>query len=104
MPDKNIIKSVAQRLKEAEFKIGELERMKERLQNSTAYLLVGIQALGKKLDYSPEQAKACIDQFILDREVEEHEKIKEEYKAKIAKGEAPNFKIIDQRGEAPANG
>jgi hypothetical protein len=60
-----------------------------------AYLMVGIQALGKKLDYNPEQAKECIDQFIIDREMEENEKAKEEFKAKIAKGEMPEFKVID---------
>ena len=88
------------RAKMAAIKVGELERRVEHLMNSTAYLLVGIQALGRKLDYSPEQAKACIDEFIVAREMEEHEKMKEQFKAKIASGDVPDFKIVDNRDKA----
>jgi hypothetical protein len=92
---KYILDNPKEKVRQAEFKIGELERQLTRMKNTVAYLMVGVQALGKKLDYSPEQAKACIDQFIIDREMEEHEKTKNEFKAKIAAGEAPNFKVID---------
>lgn len=96
VPDRTIKLSQKQRQKAAEFKIGELERQKEWLSNRVAYLMVGIQALGKALNFSPEQAKACIDDFIVARELENVEAMKEKMKTDIAAGKM-DLKIVDNR-------
>lgn len=102
---KYIIESVQEKYRKAELKIGELERQKKWLGDRVAYLMVGIQALGKALNYSPEQAKECIEQFIIEREMQINEQTKEEFKKKIAAGEAPDFKVIDNReGDAEIPG
>ncbi len=97
MPDRGIKLSKKQKEKAADFKIGELERQKEWLSKRVAYLMVGIQALGKALNYSPEQARECIDNFIVERETEELEKMKENMKADIAAGKPLDFKVVDER-------
>lgn len=98
---KYIIESVQDKYRKAEIKIGELERQKKWLGDRVAYLMVGIQALGKKLNFSPEEAKACIEEFIIDREMQINEQTKEEFKKKIASGEAPEFNVINNMDENP---
>lgn len=95
VPDRTIKLSKKQKEKAADFKIGELERQKEWLSNRVAYLMVGIQALGRKLDYSPDQAKTCIEEFIIAREQENLEQMKEKMKADIASGKKLDFKMIN---------
>lgn len=92
---KYILDNPQEKVRQAEFKIGELERQKKWLSDRVAYLMVGIQALGKKLNFSPEEAKACIDEFIIEREMQINEQTKEDFKKKIASGEAPEFKVIN---------
>lgn len=96
IPKQSVLLTNKERARQAEFKIGELERQHKWLSNRVAYLMVGIQALGKKLNYSPDEAKECINQFIIEREMEETEKLKEQLKSDIAAGKTPSFKIVDE--------
>lgn len=104
MPDRGIKLSKKQKEKAADFKIGELERQHKWLADRVAYLMVGIQALGRKLNYSPEEAKKCIEDFIIERETEELEKMKEKMKADIASGKPLDFKMVDERDKGEPNG
>lgn len=99
-----IIKSVKQRYREAEMRIGELERDNEKLKNYTAYLVVVLQALGKKYDFNPAQAKAIADDFIAEEQAKFNEKAKQQLVQDIKDGKT-NFKIISRdTPEPPSTG
>ncbi len=95
-----LIKPPGMQLRDAELKIGELERKLEWALNRVAYLMVAVQALGTHANLTPDQARTMTDEFIAKREMEEHEKMKEQFKAGVANGTAPGFTIVN-RDEAP---
>lgn len=94
-----IKKSVAQRLKEANIKIGELERQKEWLHQRLAYLLVAVNALGRHSKLEPMEAKKVIDEFVKDQQINQQAEIemaKQKFKEDLAAGKMPEgFKIIN---------
>lgn len=97
-PDRGIIKSKAQMLRDAEMKIGELERKAEWLHNRVAYTLVAVNALGKHANLSAEEAKAVIDSYIKEQEVSISDQVKvakEKFIEGMASGQPPQFKVID---------
>jgi hypothetical protein len=92
-------KSVAQRLKEANLKIGEIERQKEWLHQRLSYLLVAVNALGRHSKLEPTEAKKVIDDFIKEQEIDQAAQIevaKEKFKQDLAAGKMPEgFKIVN---------
>src|SRR6478736_4305142 len=95
----SLIKSKGQLLRDAEMKIGELEREKKWLTERLSYLVVAVNALGKHANLPPEEAKKVIDDFIAAEDLKIQEQMdvaKEKLKADIAAGKMPEFKLIDR--------
>jgi len=95
---KHIIKPIQQLYREAEMKIGELERESAWLKNRLAYLLVAVNALGRNSGLSPEEAKKVVDNFIAEQEVELQKQVdvaKEKFKQDLANGVMPEFKVVE---------
>ncbi len=95
VPDKTISLSRKQKERAADFRIGELEREKKWLIDRVDYLLTSVQALGEKLGFDPMQARECIDQFIIKKQMEFNEEQKAKFIQDLKDGKAPEFKIVD---------
>lgn len=112
-PDsKHIVKPIQQLYREAEMRIGELEREKQWLQNRMAWLLVSVNALGRHFKLEPHECKAIVDKFIEEQEVEMGQQVevaKQKFSEDLKNGKMPQFRVIDNpdkkddaNGGAPA--
>ena len=96
--------SKGQHLKNAIGKIADLEKeaatfhaKEEWLVEKVSYLVVAVSALGQHANLSAEEARAVIDKFIADKQIDQNQQIevaKAKFKENIANGVMPeNFTI-----------
>ena len=107
-----VIPSVAQRLKAAEKKIAEMEVEAKRgvatieeLHWMCARYRVTIMALGEHFKLSPDEMKAIV-QPKFDEQLQEvqkhHEELKQQFKDNLANGKLPNFTVVENPEQKPA--
>lgn len=68
-----------------------------------AYLLVGVNALGRHSKLGPHEAKAVIDAFIKEQEVDMQKQVevqKEKFKEDIKNGKMPEFTVLPNPDKA----
>ena len=98
-----LIKSKAQLLRDSNQKIAELEQKVKWPQERCAYLVVVVNAVGRKMELSPQRVKEIADEYIgneqAKHQMEINESMKKEYIKSLKEGKAPPFKVIDNTQE-----